>query len=173
MNFGWDYQFLPEPPTPVPSPTPVATATPVGAQILGFLWNDICEFTGGGPNDPIELGDGCVGDPDGEWGANGALDPGEPGFGGVTFRLSAGSCANPPYASATTNSSGYFGFVNVPPGDYCLILDALESGNAGVLIPGGSTTHSSSGGHILIPFTIDPGDTRFSPAIGWEFQHLG
>jgi hypothetical protein len=28
-------------------------------------------------------------------------------------------------------------------------------------------------GQILIPFTIDPGDTMFNPAIGWEFQHLG
>jgi len=26
---------------------------------------------------------------------------------------------------------------------------------------------------ILIPFTIDPGDTEFNVSIGWEFQHLG
>jgi hypothetical protein len=94
-------------------------------------------------------------------------------FAGVTFRLAAGTCAAPPYASATTNGAGYFGFNNVPPGNYCLIMDALEPGNSSILIPGGATTHPMTSGRILIPFTIDPGDTMFSPAIGWEFQHLG
>ena len=174
VNFGWDFQFLPSPPPLEVSPTPPPTPTAVGAEILGFLWNDVCEYTGGGPNNaPIVLGDGCVGDPNGVWGANGVFDSGEPAFRGVTFRLAAGTCNAPPYAGATTNSAGYFGFTNVPPGSYCLIMDALESGNAGILIPGGSTTHSMTGGKILIPFTLDPGDAMFSPAIGWEFQHLG
>jgi hypothetical protein len=176
VNFGWDFQFLPNPPTPPPSAsaTPVPTPTSPGAQILGFLWNDVCEWTGGGPNNaPIVLGDGCIGDPNGVWGANGVFDSGEPVFAGVTFRLAAGTCNAPPYASATTNGAGYFGFVNVPPGSYCLIMNALDSGNASILIPGGSTTHPMTSGQILIPFTLDPGDTMFSPAIGWEFQHLG
>jgi len=175
VNFGWDFQFLPLPPTPPPSPsaTPVPTPTTPAAQVLGFLWNDVCEYTGGPNNSPIVLGDGCIGDPNGVWGANGVFDSGEPVFAGVTFRLAAGTCNAPPYASATTNGAGYFGFVNVPPGSYCLIMNALDSGNASILIPGGSTTHPMTSGQILIPFTLDPGDTMFSPAIGWEFQQLG
>ena len=172
VNFGWDLQFLPAPPPTEATPTPVPTATPVGAEILGFLWNDVCHYSTG-PNNSIVLGQGCVGNPNGVWGANGVFDSGEPVFTGVTFRLAAGSCANPPYASAATNVAGYFGFVNVPPGSYCLIMNVLESGNASRLIPGGSTTHTETGGQILIPFTIDPGDTMFDVSIGWEFQHLG
>jgi len=172
VNFGWDFQFLPAPPPIEDTPTPVATATVAGAEILGFMWNDVCHFSAG-PNNSIVLGQGCVGNPTGVWGANGVFDSGEPVFTGVTFRLAAGSCANPPYASAATNIAGYFGFVNVPPGNYCLIMNALESGNASRLIPGGSTTHTETAGQILIPFTIDPGDTEFNVSIGWEFQHLG
>ncbi len=172
VNFGWDYQFLPAPPALESSPTPVPTPTSVGAEILGFLWNDVCHYSTG-PNNSIVLGQGCIGDPNGVWGANGVFDAGEPVFGGVTFRIAAGSCANPPYASAATNVAGYFGFVNVPPGSYCISLNILDPGNASRLIPGGSTTHSETGGQILIPFTIAPGDTLYDLAIGWEFQHLG
>jgi hypothetical protein len=167
VNFGWDFWGLPVP------PTPVATPTPVGAEIFGLIWNDICEFTGGVANEPLVLGQGCIGDPNGVWGANGIRDAGEPPFVGVTFRLAAGACANPPYASASSNSAGWFGFVDVPPGTYCLIMDVFEPGNTSRLIPGGSTTHSMTGGKILIPFEVLPGDDQLDFAIGWEFQHLG
>jgi hypothetical protein len=170
VNFGWDYQFLPAPPPP---PSPVPSPTSPGTEILGFIWNDVCHFTGGVAGEPLVLGAGCIGDPAGVWGANGVLDAGETPFSGVTFRLAAGTCTAAPYASAASNVAGWFGFINVPPGTYCLTMDVLEPGNASILIPGGSTTHSMAGGKIQIPFTITPGQVQVDFAIGWEFQHLG
>lgn len=179
VNFGWDYQFLPSPPavtaTLVPSSTPVPTPTPPPAlgRIGGRIWNDICHYTGGANNEPVVLGDGCIGDPLGVWGANGVMDSGEPVMPGVTFRLGLGSCPSDGYATADSNSAGYFMFINLPANTYCLSLSALLDGNDTLLIPGGVSNWPTTNGVLYITIPLGPGQDRLDIAVGWEWQHLG
>lgn len=175
VNFGWDYQFLPAPeglpatvmPTITPSPTPAL------GRIGGRIWNDICHFSGGVAGEPLVLGPDCVGDPAGVWGANGQVDPGEPPMAGVTFRLGAGDCPAPTYATASSNSSGYFMFTNLPAGTYCVMLNPLTDGNDVLLIPGGPSNFPTVNGELQIEIDLGPGEDALWIAIGWEWQHLG
>jgi hypothetical protein len=171
QNLGWDYQFLPSPPTPTVVPP---TATPAVGSIGGIIWNDVCHYTGGVANEPLVLGEGCVGNPAGDWGANGVMDGGEEPMRGVTFRLGAGSCAAPAYYATTdSNIAGYFMFINLPGGTYCLSLNPLTDGNDRLLIPGGPSNWPSVDGEVLITIELEPGESRLDIAIGWEWQHLG
>ncbi|OGO11893.1 MAG: hypothetical protein A2Z66_02090 [Chloroflexi bacterium RBG_13_66_10] len=171
QNFGWDYQFLPAPPTPVP-PTP--SPTPAVGSIGGLIWNDVCQYTGGSGGEPLVLGEGCTGDPAGVWGANGVMDGDEEPMGRVTFRLGAGSCMAPAfYASTDSNSAGYFMFINLPAGVYCLSLNPLTDGNDSLLIPGGPSNWPTVGGVLLITIELDAGESRLDIGVGWEWQHLG
>lgn len=171
LDFGWDYQFLPAPPTPVP---PTVTPTPAVGSIGGLIWNDVCHYTGGSGGEPLVLGDGCVGNPEGVWGADGVVDGDEDPLSRVTFRLGAGSCLAPAfYATTDSNSAGYFLFINLPPGVYCLSLDPLANGNDRLLIPGGPSNWPTVGGVLLITIELGPGENRVDISIGWEWQHLG
>jgi hypothetical protein len=171
LDFGWDYQFLPAPPTPVP---PTVTPTPAVGSIGGLIWNDVCHYTGGAGGEPLVLGEGCVGDPAGVWGANGVVDSDEDPLSRVTFRLGAGSCLAPAfYASTDSNSAGYFLFIDLPAGVYCLSLNPLTDGNDRLLIPGGPSNWPTVGGVLLITIELGPGENRVDIAIGWEWQHLG
>jgi hypothetical protein len=88
LNFGWDYQFLPSPPpleTPTVAPTPTLPPTATLGRIGGRIWNDVCHYIGGANGEPLVLGEGCIGDPLGVWGANGVMDGGEEVMPGVTF----------------------------------------------------------------------------------------
>lgn len=169
-DFGWDFQFLPAPATPTPSP---ATPTSALGSIGGRIWNDVCHYTGGVAGEPLVLGAGCIGDPNGVWGANGVLDSGEQPMAGVVFRLGMGACPSYGYATTASNSAGYFIFNNLPPGTYCLSLSATYGGNDTRLIPGGPSTHPTVAGEVLITIPLGPGQVRHDILIGWEWQHLG
>lgn len=171
QSFGWDYQFLPAPPTPtsVP-PTPTSAVGSIG----GIIWNDVCHYTGGVAGEPLVLGEGCVGNPASDWGANGVIDGDEEPMRGVTFRLGAGSCGAPAYYATTdSNIAGYFMFIDLPAGTYCLSLNPLTDGNDSLLIPGGPSNWPTVEGELLITIELDPGESRLDIAIGWEWQHLG
>ena len=169
-DFGWDHQFLPAPPAPTPAP---ATATSALGSIGGRIWNDVCHYTGGVANEPLVLGPDCIGDPEGVWGANGVIDPGEPPMVGVVFRLGMGACPSYGYATTASNSAGYFIFNNLPAGTYCLSLSATYGGNDTRLIPGGPSTHPTIAGEVLITIPLAAGQIRHDILIGWEWQHLG
>jgi hypothetical protein len=171
LNFGWDYQFLPSPPTPTPVP---ATPTSALGSIGGLIWNDVCHYTGGVAGEPLVLGPDCTGDPAGVWGANGVMNGDEEPMSGVTFRLGAGSCMAPAfYATTDSNVAGYFMFINLPAGVYCLSLNPLADGNDSLLIPGGPSNWPTTNGVLLITIELQPGENRLDIGIGWEWQHLG
>jgi len=171
LNFGWDYQFLPAPPTPTSVP---ATPTPALGSIGGLIWNDVCHYTGGSGGEPLVLGPDCTGSPAGVWGANGVMNGAEAPMSGVTFRLGAGDCMAPAfYATADSNIAGYFMFVNLPAGVYCLALNPLTDGNDSLLIPGGPSNWPTVSGVLLITIELQPGENRLDIAVGWEWQHLG
>jgi photosystem II stability/assembly factor-like uncharacterized protein len=98
-----------ETPTVTPTSTPTETPTPVPglATVSGYVYEDRDE----------DLGQ----DPD---------DPGLPGI-GVTLRTAPGGALQ---ATATTDSTGHYGFFDVAPGDYTVEI-TLPPG-ATVLSPG-------------------------------------
>lgn len=122
-----------------------------GAQdnIGGFVWHDLCAFTG----TPVEEGetspDGCVVAADGStYVANGLREPEEPGIPGVQIRLLAGDCtaaAPGDEITTTTNESGAYRFPSVTPGDYCVFLDTADDVNAPILEEGILTAPTSNG----------------------------
>ena len=93
-NAFFDLPEVVETPTPTCSPTPSITPTPTETPmsfgtIDGVIWEDANR--------------------------NAALDLQERGFGAVTVALYYGGV---PYLSTTTNGNGFFGFVELPYGDY-------------------------------------------------------
>ncbi|MEW6568101.1 MAG: hypothetical protein AB1449_08040 [Chloroflexota bacterium] len=165
--------LAPAPPSPTTPATPATSTTPALGRIGGRIWNDVCHYSGGVAGEPLVLGPDCIGDPGGVWGANGVVDAGEPPLAGVTFRLGAGACPSPSYATADSNSSGYFMFTNLPAGSYCLMLNPLTDGNDVLLIPGGPSNYPTVDGEVQITIDLDPGEDALWIAIGWEWQHLG
>lgn len=108
--------------------------------IGGFVWHDLCAFTGS----PIEAGatppDGCVVAADGlTYIADGLRQPEEPGIPGVQVRLLAGDCTSAAPGdelTVLTDESGAYRFPTVTPGDYCVFLDTADEVNAPILEEG-------------------------------------
>ncbi len=72
---------------------------------------------------------------------NGSIDAGENGIAGVDVQLFFDANGNgsidpleqTPYATATTNTNGYYLFTNLPPGDYFVGIPASEFASGGTL----------------------------------------
>jgi hypothetical protein len=107
----------------------------------------------------------------GGYGANGVYESGEPGIGGVVVRLGSGDCPSTGLATTTTGGSGGYSFNSLSAGTYCVSIDALDSTNSSVLIPGG-WTYPTRGGNAQSIVTLDPGETSSGISFGWDYQFL-
>jgi hypothetical protein len=154
------------------SPTPaILPPDQAGGSISGLVWHDLCASGLPGQPTPIGTPDGCV--PGGESGfiANGILEPGEPGIGGVFVRLGGGACPASGLAEQTTAGDGRFVFEKLNPGTYCVSIDPGDARNAPLLLPG-SWTYPAVGAPAMSTVTIlaseQVGDINF----GWDYQFL-
>jgi hypothetical protein len=135
-------------------------------SISGWLWNDYCL-----PNETGDILDGnCVVDGNGEYHANGMIEPTESYIAGVTILLQAGSCAtdNPEAVKAVTNASGKYVFNNLAPGTYCVFMNAASPENAPRLLPGDWTFPAR--GIWYQEITLLPGAQAYSVNFGWDYQ---
>jgi hypothetical protein len=105
--------------------------------------------------------------------ANGLLEPGEPGLGGITINLGLGACPATPIASAQTASDGTYQFTNLAAGSYCLAIDSLAGQNAS-LLPGSWSSPSGLGGSALAAQDVAVPEGLEVPGIdfGWDYQFL-
>jgi hypothetical protein len=101
-----------------------------GANISGFVWNDLCPPTTG-TTAPVD----CVAtDEEGVFIANGVYDAGEPRIPGVTVALGAGACpAATVSATTTTDQAGRYIFTGLDTGTYCIFINAAGGNNSTVL----------------------------------------
>ncbi len=120
--------------------TPTAMGPAVNqAGIQGLVWHDLC--ASGVPGQNAEAGSpGCISGPNGAQVANGSLEAGEPGIGGVIVSLGAGACPASGLAERITDAEGRFSFDQLAAGAYCLTIDAASAHNAPVLLPGAWTS---------------------------------
>ena len=120
--------------TATSSATPVPTVSPPSGRIRGRVWLDQCPFTGPADATPAPLPEGCIETFSGAYQANGQLDRNESGLANVQVLLNPGPCPTHPETapaqpvatspfSATTNAEGVFGFSDLLPGSYCVLVD--------------------------------------------------
>jgi hypothetical protein len=138
--------------------------------IGGMVWHDECGLPEHGPF-PITPPPGCIDDGVGGYIANGVIDPGETGIGGVTLNLGAGACPSTGLDTAVTNASGYYSFGSLADGTFCISVDSLADGNDAVIIPGGWSNPASSDSLVSHEITV-AGGTAPEANFGWDWQFL-
>ena len=148
--------------------TPPAGFAP--ASIEGQVWSDGCAIQGGEGSAPAVPGPGCVPADGGGYRANGGLDAGEPGIGGVQVTLGEGVCPSSGLAVTTTDANGAYSFLDLNAGTYCVSVDALSDRNKSILLPGGWTAPAPELGSVAL--TLQAGESRADVNFGWDHQFL-
>jgi hypothetical protein len=160
MNFGWWYHFG------------SGWGSP-NATVFGEVWHDLCPYTPGDPV-PNPLSSGCILDQWGNVHADAVRQADEPGIPGVVVDIGPGDCPSAGLATAVTDANGYYHFVDLPAGKYCLRIDSAHNPtNAAILLPGSWTV--VPGGHEGMTFraiTLTAATTLFGQDFGWDYDNL-
>jgi hypothetical protein len=148
---------------------PAVPSTPVllAGTITGLVWEDDCRHLDDGA-----LSGQCVPDEAGEPQANGVFEPAEARLAGVTLILRPGNCteAETPAARTTTAAAGTYFFTNLPPGTYCVQIDATEPVNSALLLPGHWTYPGLDEGSVTLALEKDGYQTI---DFGWDREEGG
>ena len=143
---------------------------PLPGSISGTIWNDVCNPPDA-DSEPESLPEGCVEVGLGEYEADGIKAAAESGISGVEVTLLEGSCsgvAATPLRTTVSGTSGYT-FDDLPPGLYCVSVNAISPTNASILIPGKWTAPRISTGIVQSNVTVEPGQNR-TANFGWDFE---
>ncbi len=157
--------------TPTPSATmvpPTPTPAPFQGLVQGVVWHDLCAVGGGEGGGALQPSEGCVALPDGSYTANGVREPGEPALAGVRVLLSTGTCPGTLLAETRTDAQGAYHFAGLDAGTYCVSINANDSVNEPLLIPGQWTTPADGAQTV----TLDAGQSSVTVDFGWDFQFL-
>ena len=133
------------------------------AVVGGRIWHDVCDIDGSAAEAAS-----CVEDEDGIFTADGRLDDGESGLGGVVVQLGSGGCPSAGLASTITDSSGDYLFSGLEGGVYCVSVDAFAEQNAPLLLPGAWTNRDGTPGSATLE--LAPGGSAVDVNLGWDFQ---
>ena len=137
-----------------------------GSSVTGFLWADYCLT-----NDDGDALDGdCVADANGDYHANGMIEPSEGYIAGAAILLQVGSCAtdNPVAVTAVTDTAGKYYFGNLAAGTYCVSMNAASPQNGPLLLPGDWTFPAQ--GIWYQQVTLSGSDHAYPVNFGWYFQ---
>ena len=159
-----------------PTPTPVSTPTlepspapPANASISGRIWGDLCTVTGGTGGAAVAPSAGCIQVGESEYQANGLPEADEPGVGGVSVQLGAGSCPASGLATVPTHMNGGYTFAGLGDGTYCVLVDASSLDNAG-LLPGLWTSPSTEDNVADYTVTVQENEQKTGVDFGWYYQ---
>lgn len=135
-----------------------------GSSFTGLVWNDICAGSTTLPG-----GAGCVESDGGSPHANGIIDQGEAGIGGVTVSLTPGECASVEGTfTAVTSSDGRYGLYGLTPGPYCIFIDPLLESNFAILVPGGFTSPRFGMGGLIVYLNENENSVV---NFGWDYSN--
>lgn len=157
-------------PTISPTATPTRAPLPKTASISGRVWHDLCASGAAGQAAPPARPRGCVADAQGGYRANGILESGEPGIGGVRVSLGLGACPSTGLAAVTASPNGVYTFAGLAAGTYCVSIAATEASNQPILLPGDWTWPGGGIGSATV--TVATGENRSSINFGWDYQFL-
>ena len=157
-------------PTMSPTATPTRAPLPRAASISGRVWHDLCSSGADGQPGPSAPPRGCVADAQGSYRANGILESGEPGIGGVRVSLGLGACPSTGLAAVTASPNGVYTFAGLAAGTYCVSIVATEPPNQSILLPGDWTWPGVSISSETV--TVAAGENRSSINFGWDYQFL-
>jgi len=155
----------------LPAVAEVARPAAGSSAIAGHVWHDLCAV----PYASTDIAPpGCIFLPDGGLEANGILDPGEGGIGGVTVHLGSGPCPVVDGQTDMTDASGYYSFSLLSAGTYCVSIDAADDDNIAVLIPGSWTSPYRwyGPGPIEIELSLGEADIQRFNDFGFDYQFL-
>ena len=160
--------------TPVETPTSgtevLVPADGTGA-ISGQVWHDVCAVSGGEGGVPAEPSAGCVANATGGFQANSIAEANEPGIAGIQVSLGSGACPSTGLAAATTDANGFYSFIGLEPGSYCVSIDPLVEPNLSLLVPG-NWTFPSGGGTGESQVNVVAGQVSAAIDYGWDYQFL-
>lgn len=141
-------------------------------DLSGTVWHDLCAVPDGPLPDPIPAG--CIELGGGAIGANGIREEGEPGIGNIVVRLGTGACPATDLGAVLTNANGEYHFLGLEPGTYCISIEALDTNNLAILIPGGWTAPSDGISDSLVSRTValEAGTPLTDLDFGWDYQFL-
>lgn len=141
------------------------------AVISGRVWHDLCAVSGGEGGEPTTPSFDCVPRGDGSFVADGNLEAGEPGLGGVVVNLGAGFCPAVGLGTTITDEAGVYLFSGLRGGTYCVSIDVENEANASLLIPG-QWTNTADNGRGEMSVTIEPAENMSDINFGWDYQFL-
>jgi uncharacterized protein YraI len=135
-------------------------------SISGYVWNDYCLTNKVGD----ALAGDCVADGNGDYHADGMVQPTESNIAGIEVLLQLGACGtdNPVAVPAVTDSTGRYSFSNLQAGTYCVSMNAASSQNAPKLLPGDWTFPAR--GIWYQQITLQAGANAYSVNFGWDYQ---
>jgi len=133
-------------------------------SISGVVWHDLCAVSTSGKG-----GAGCVAGTGGKYNANGRMESGETGIGGVTVTLKEGDCqaeGTKILQTITTDEKGKYSFKSIPSGTFCVQVNAADQNNKGKLYTG-AFSFPSADGHAKV--VLKDGGEKTGVNFGWDF----
>ncbi len=147
--------------------------SPLGdSSLSGLVWHDLCAVPYGSTTTPPP---GCISLPGGGFAADGIYDPSEPGIEGVKVKVFGGACPALPVAPAAeiyTDVNGEFTVGGLEAGTWCVVVDALETPNDTILIPGSWTYPDRNANPSQFEVVLGAAEDAVDINFGWDYQFL-
>ncbi|MCI0710157.1 MAG: SH3 domain-containing protein [Chloroflexi bacterium] len=143
----------------------VQSYLPLPGSITGTVWHDLCAAT----PEMIEPPEGCVEVEAGIVEADGIKAAGEPAINGVEVSLLEGACSGATLLNSTISGATGYGFEDVPPGQYCVLVNAASPTNSSLLLPGKWTAPRIATSTAQFNVTVDANENRVVH-FGWDYE---